>query len=141
MSTRYGWWVLAPLAGVLGLSLVVSSTTRAQDGPPAPGEAAAKTAPHNVVMYWHDRAFGELNLSIAQKKADKAEMNAWLLVELATLNKRHNKEERFQKLADELGTLASDAAAWIVAEDFDAAKTVAREINARCKACHDAYED
>ncbi|RMF86178.1 MAG: hypothetical protein D6744_00200 [Planctomycetota bacterium] len=140
MNAARRWWVFAPIVCVSGLAVVFSGSSRAQETPPARPAAVAR-APHEAVMYWHDRAFGELNLAIAQKKAEKAEMDAWLLVELATLNKRHNDEEKYQRLAGELQAYAADAVAAIRSKDFDAAKKAAREINARCKACHDAYED
>jgi|GEM_PF-3635898 len=134
-SAKRWWWTIpfflcAALAAHRG-----DPRERAEDG----ATLDKPIAPQATVMYWHDRAFGQMNLGLARKDQKKAARNAWLLAELANINSRHNDSPRFKAFAAQLRKHAVEVANAVEQENVAMARASSKKISQTCKACHHQF--
>ncbi len=129
--------VLAGLVMVI-ISVVPRDATASAAGLLGPGQPVA---PEEMLMLWHDRAYGQLKLAILKKKAQRGVEQAWLLAELANANQGHNNDPRYKAFAASLSKLAADAAGALQDEKFDPAKDLLRQMDQQCTACHDQFRN
>lgn len=122
--------------GLFGAAALLSTGAGTQST-----ESALKpVAPRDDLMHWHDRAFGQVRLGIAQKDAEKAKSYAWLLAELANVNTQHSDDPKYKELAGKLRDGMVAVAEAIEKEEFDKAKQLAMDSGKNCKSCHDAFK-
>ena len=98
-------------------------------------------ADRNVLMEWQERVFSGMNRAILQKKDSEVVAHAWLLAELANVNRFHSKKDDYRRWATEMLDTAVKLAESGKAKQFDEAKKLARKMNATCSSCHEVYRD
>ena len=146
--------VLGALFLVVGIPL--ASALQAQEpaggnehGLPAPEsarEAALReefkpVADRHLLMEWQERIFSGMNRAILQKKDGEVVAHAWMLAELANVNRFHSKKDDYRRWAKEMLDTAVKLAESGKAKQFDEAKKLARKMNAVCASCHEVYRD
>ena len=149
MKAHNRWWLLAPpLAAVLVFWTLGRAVLPEAAGAQSPQAASTESAedykpvaPHEIIMHWHKKVFGDLNLSIARQKKEEAVERAWLLAELANINRMHGKKDDYREFAAKLRDTAVKLAAAAEKEDFAQARTLGKQIGATCKACHNVYRE
>ena len=111
------------------------------EGSTQPDRAFAPVAPIETLMYWQDRALGQVNLGLVKKNTERVTKHAWLLAELANVNSYRKPDVRYRTWALQLRDKASQIARLAEQKKFQQGKQVAREAKAICKKCHDAFRE
>ena len=104
-------------------------------------EGFKPVADRHVLMEWQERVFNGMNRAILQKKDSEVVAHAWMLAELANVNRFHSKKDDYRRWATEMLDTAVKLAESGKAKQFDEAKKLARKMNATCSSCHEVYRD
>ncbi len=141
MTQRAGV-TLGRVAAVAAVAMVASLYAGSPPGDATqPAGGFKPVAPVEMLMYWQDRALGQINLGLVRKDTERVEKHAWLLAELANVNSRRNPDVRYRTWALELREKASLIARLAKEKKFKEGKQAARAAKAICKKCHDAFRE
>ncbi len=158
MRSHMGVAVVFGVLGALSVAVAIplASAVQAQepaggkeDGPLAAEAARAATlledfkpvADQHMLMEWQERVFSGMNRAILQKKDSEVVAHAWMLAELANVNRFHSKKDDYRRWAKDMLDTAVKLAEAGKAKQFDEAKKLARKMNATCSSCHEVYRD
>ncbi|MFO0972927.1 MAG: hypothetical protein U1A27_05755 [Phycisphaerae bacterium] len=130
----------AALVGSGALALTAAAL-RAEPEPtvaPVPFKPVA-TVEH--LMEGQEMAFKSLKAAVLGSKWRDARSSAWLLAELANVNRQHARTPRYAELSGKMVDACIAVAEQIKPRqaDADAAKKGVSEIAATCKSCHDEF--
>lgn len=130
------------LAAVVAVATVASLYAGNPPGATTqPAEVFRPVAPVEMLMYWQDRALGQINLGLVKKDTERVEKHAWLLAELANVNSRRNPDVRYRTWALELRDKASEIARLAKDKKFKQGRQAARAAKAICRKCHDVFRE
>ncbi len=131
--------LLAGLGGVAALTVLTAAGPPASE--PEDRDSFRPVAPVGVLMYWQDRALGQINLGLVKKDRERVEKHAWLLAELANVNSRRKPDPRYRSWALDLREKAASIARLAHEGNFAEGKVAARAAKAVCKKCHDVFRE
>lgn len=139
---------LAPAVLIAAVAMAFHATAeplaQETDDPPravqaSPPSAAPVSEPIDLLMFWHDRAFGQARLGIARKDRDRVRQNIWLLSRVARMHAAQREDKDYSEIATAVATDADAILLAIDAREWDKAEQAALRINANCQKCHDQY--
>lgn len=139
MKRRFNRHMLWAVPAAVTLLVAVQRPLTAQDTATQPSAAFRPIAPKIELMEWQDRAFSAMRLAIAKKKPTVAE-HAWLLAELANVNRYYSDKMDYRAWAAAVRDGAAEIAKAAEDKKFDRAKELAKTIGDTCTSCHDKYQ-
>lgn len=137
--SRASGWLLGIVAFAAGVVLIGQSNARAQKKPADDKAFKPITRVHDM-MEGQELLFDGLRKSIAGKKWHDAQAQAWVLAELANVNARQEADAKYVGFAENMRDRCVELARALKSKDADAAKTLASQVNASCKSCHDVFK-
>lgn len=92
------------------------------------------------VMESQEAMVREIKDAIEDKEWKEGETAAWILAELANVNHYHNKDPKYQGLADKMSEQSVELAKLMRKRKVDEAKAQMTALNQTCTACHDQFK-
>ena len=134
------------VGGVVVIGLVAGAAiVRAMGGSAAAPAAGLPVAFKPVLtveqlMENQEKAFKGLKAAVLDQKWKDARLNAWLLAELANVNRQHAEQEKYSEFAGRMSEACLGLAADLKKKDAKLAKEGISRIGSACNSCHDVYQ-
>ncbi len=123
-----------------GVVAAAAAMVLGQGGPSAPPVAFKPVLSVEQLMEGQERAFKALKSAVLDEKWKDARINAWLLAELANVNRQHANETKYSDFAATMLDASMSLAAELKKKDPKLAAAGISKIGNACNACHDAYQ-
>lgn len=130
-------WLLA-VGGVLGYCVVSGLAF----GEPKTGKAAPPFKPvMNVeqIMENQQAAMKAIKAAVLDKKWRDGQLHAWLLAELANVNRQFAEDEKYADFAGKMVDASTELAAKLKAKDAKGSSAALSDVGKACQSCHDVY--
>lgn len=125
------------MAAVLGVAWMASAQ---QKTPAKPDLQRFKPVlPLDALMNGQKKLFTDAQDAMLDKAWDEAETAAWLLAEIANVNRYQKDDPEYGKLAKRVSTEAVALAKRFKKQEAQAAKDSLTRISRTCQACHDKF--
>ncbi len=92
------------------------------------------------LMENQEKAFKGLKTAVLDEKWKDARLYAWLLAELANVNRQHANEKKYSDLAGKMVDASMSLASELAKKDPKLAAAGISKIGNACNTCHDAYQ-
>lgn len=93
------------------------------------------------MMEGQGKLFAEIREGILDKQWKEAARAAWLLAEIANVNRYQHDAADYKRHAKEMSGYCVELARLLKKEDEAGAKTAVRKVSQKCSACHEKYKD
>lgn len=134
--SRLGFVVLLGVGCVGGATSLSALGGSQQGGVPVPFKPVLEV---EQLMENQQIAFKGLKAAILDKKWQDARKYAWLLAELANVNRQHATEAKYSDFAGAMVDKSMDLANKLKSKDAKVASAELAELNQICSSCHKAY--